>query len=87
MFPQMFKNTHDIRELKNQLNALAARVGNLIVQINNGSIDSFAKIVVGVGSPEGVVTGNEGWEYWDFTTPTAPVKYIKTSNGGNTGWI
>lgn len=39
------------------------------------------------GSPEGVIDGNQGARY--FRTDGAPgtLLYVKTTNGGNTGWI
>jgi hypothetical protein len=45
------------------------------------------QIYVGIGSPEGVQTANPGSIYFDLTTPSAPIQYIKGSGTGNTGWI
>jgi len=43
----------------------------------------FAKIHVGEGTPEGVVTAPIGSEY---TNTLTGFKYMKTSGAGNTGW-
>lgn len=42
---------------------------------------------VGTGSPEGVLTGNSGDEYTDTNGTIGNIKYLKTTDGGNTGWI
>lgn len=39
----------------------------------------------GSGSPEGIVFGQQGKTYWDYTNN---VLYVKDSSGyGNTGWV
>ena len=38
----------------------------------------------GTGSPEGVVTGSIGDTY--TRTDGSPYYYVKTTDGGNTGW-
>ena len=45
------------------------------------------QIYVGTGSPEGVQTAVAGSIYFDVTSPSAPIQYIKGSGTGNTGWI
>lgn len=42
-----------------------------------------ATVLTGTGSPEGVVTANEGAVYTDTAADTI---YIKSSGSGNTGW-
>lgn len=48
---------------------------------------SSPSLYAGTGSPEGVQTAAEGSIYFDLTTPESPVQYIKTTDGGNTGWV
>jgi hypothetical protein len=45
------------------------------------------QIYVGTGSPEGVQTAVAGSIYFDVTSPSAPIQYVKGSGTGNTGWI
>ena len=44
-------------------------------------------LIIGTGSPEGVVTANQGTEYMDDAGTASTIKYIKKSGTGNTGWI
>lgn len=37
--------------------------------------------------PNGNVTAVPGSIYFDLSTPTSPVQWIKTTGSGNTGWI
>jgi hypothetical protein len=43
--------------------------------------------LVGIGSPEGVVTAPPGSRYMDISDPAAPHTYEKGSGTGNTGWV
>lgn len=47
-------------------------------------IPNFTK---GNGSPESVVYGKEGDRYYNLTGSAGTYLYVKTTNGGNTGWI
>lgn len=44
------------------------------------------KIKFGEGSPEGVVTANQGCLYLRTDGAAATTLYVKTSGTGNTGW-
>ena len=44
-------------------------------------------LLIGTGSPEGVVTANIGTEYMDDAGTASAIKYIKKTGTGNTGWI
>ena len=37
--------------------------------------------------PNGSVTAVPGSIYFDLTTPSAPVQWVKTTGSGSTGWI
>lgn len=41
----------------------------------------------GIGDPNGRIDRLKGWIYFDMTTPSAPVQWVKTTDGGNTGWV
>lgn len=43
--------------------------------------------LLGIGSPEGVVSAPVGSRYTDLTDTEAPVHYFKATGNGNTGWI
>ena len=44
-------------------------------------------IYTGSGDPNGSQTADAGSIYFDISTPSSPVQWIKTTNGSNTGWI
>tara|TARA_R110002096_G_scaffold322008_5_gene516138 strand:- start:1213 stop:1473 length:261 start_codon:yes stop_codon:yes gene_type:complete len=44
-------------------------------------------LIVGTGSPEGVVTAEIGQEYMDDAGTASAIKYIKKTGTSNTGWI
>jgi len=53
-----------------------------------GELAEKANIFTGTGSPQGVVTAAIGDEYIDTAAVSGVVlKWIKTTNGGNTGWL
>lgn len=47
-------------------------------------VSEGAQTLDGDGTPEGVVEGRLGWSYIDTT---ASDYYVKTTDGGDTGWI
>lgn len=59
-----------------------------ISQIYAAITASTPKIITGTfPDPNGYVTGIPGSIYFDLTTPSAPVEWVKTTGTGNTGWI
>lgn len=60
--------------------------GNLTVTgtLSAPNISSGPSIYTGTGTPEGVVSANQGSLYTDYSTGTV---YIKSTAGGNTGWL
>lgn len=64
------------RDYQNLVNAVTA----MITAING---DEFSPII-GIGSPEGVVTSNHSLQYIDENTNQ---QYYNTTYGANTGWI
>lgn len=44
-------------------------------------------LIIGTGSPEGVVEGDKGFSYMDESGSTGSILYLKTTDGGNTGWV
>lgn len=48
------------------------------------SVPSFSK---GDGSPEGSVKGSQGDTYFNRTGSAGTFYYLKTTDGGDTGWI
>lgn len=62
------------------LNAIAAGGGG------GGGSGTGQAGIVGLGSPEGVVTAKPGTSYYDITNPGAASEWFKESGVGNTGW-
>lgn len=59
-----------------------------ISQIYAAITASTPKIITGTFSdPNGYVDGVPGSIYFDLTTPSTPVEWVKTTGTGNTGWI
>ena len=59
-----------------------------VSQIYTAITASNPKIVTGTyPDPNGYVTSVPGSIYFDLTTPSAPVQWVKTTGSGNTGWI
>ena len=56
------------------------------LSISNGNTVELPTELSGHGFPEGKVTGNIGATYIDLDVTNGAVKWVKTSNGGNTGW-
>lgn len=56
------------------------------LSISNGNTVELPTELKGHGFPEGKVTGHIGTTYIDLDITNGAVKWIKTSNGGNTGW-
>lgn len=48
------------------------------------AVSQGAQTLEGSGSPEGVIEGLIGWDYFDSV---AVVFYKKSINGGSTGWV
>ena len=48
---------------------------------------SERSVIVGDGSPEGVVAANPGAQYMDSSGVTGSILYVKKSGSGATGWI
>lgn len=87
MFPIMYQNAQDIRQLKSLLLGLENAVAMLWTALNGIDPAASPKVVSGSGSPEGVVTATTPTIYLDIADPNAPVIYWKTSGSGNTGWV
>ncbi len=49
--------------------------------------ESLNTPIIGVGSPEGVVTANITQRYMDSSGGASSVMYIKQTGSGNTGWV
>lgn len=56
------------------------------LSISNGNTVELPTELSGHGFPEGKVTGHIGTTYIDLDVTNGAVKWIKTSEGGNTGW-
>lgn len=70
-----------IEALIDQVNVLTRNIS--AIQASTGGRGLYS----GTGSPEGVITAQPGSLYFDTTTPSSPVQYVKGSGSGNTGWI
>ena len=76
---------------KDELNKLKP---NQTLSLNNGtlsisggnSVDLPIWEIHGTGMPNGVVTADIGTTYVDENKTNGALKWIKTTNGGNTGW-
>lgn len=56
------------------------------LSISNGNTVELPTELSGHGFPEGKVTGHIGTTYIDLDVTNGAVKWVKTTNGGNTGW-
>ena len=56
------------------------------LSISNGNTVELPTELSGHGFPEGKVTGHIGTTYIDLDVTNGAVKWIKTTNGGTTGW-
>lgn len=56
------------------------------LSISNGNTVELPTELSGHGFPEGKVTGHIGTTYIDLDVTNGAVKWIKTIEGGNTGW-
>ena len=56
------------------------------LSISNGNTVELPTELSGHGFPEGKVTGHIGTTYIDLDVTNGAVKWIKTTEGGNTGW-
>lgn len=54
------------------------------IEVLRSRIGTIPCFFQAAGSPEGVVTANQGDRYWDETDN---VEYIKGTDGGDTGWL
>ena len=51
------------------------------------SVLTARAIITGVGSPEGVVEADKAAIYMDENGTSGAILYVKSSDGGNTGWV
>ena len=56
------------------------------LSISNGNTVELPTELSGHGFPEGKVTGHIGTTYIDLDVTNGAVKWVKTTEGGNTGW-
>ena len=64
-------------------------INNNMLTISNGNsvtLPTNQFEIHGTGMPNGVVTANIGTTYVDENKTNGALKWIKTTNGGNTGW-
>lgn len=78
---------------KDELNTLKPNqtlsINNNILSITGGNsvtLPTNQWEIHGTGMPNGVVTANIGTTYVDENKTNGALKWIKTTNGGNTGW-
>ena len=80
--PDFFDLEDNVRTLADEQIANSTTVSTLTSPITIGAI----KIVVGSGTPEGVVTAAIGSLFLRTDGSTSTTLYVKTSGTGNTGW-
>jgi trimeric autotransporter adhesin len=64
-----------------------ANYGENVLKLRNDAASVESYIAVGNGSPEGMVTANTGSLYQRGDGIVGEQLYLKTTNGGKTGWV
>lgn len=73
--------------LKPQQESLADIVSALGSLTISGGGGGTTQVFSGSGDPNGVITASPPAIYYDLTTPSSPIQWIKTTGTGNTGWV
>ena len=79
MYAQIAWLTKEVARLWGAVNSKGSGSGS------GGS--SGATISQGTAAPEGSVTGNKNDMYHQISGGVLQRSYVKTTNGGNTGWV
>ena len=78
MYAQIARLTREVALLWGAVNSKGS---------GSGSGGSGATISQGSAAPEGSVTGNKNDMYHQISGGILQRSYVKTTNGGNTGWV
>ena len=57
------------------------------IELLRGKLVTVPEFIKGDGSPEGVVTAQQGTRYFNRTGSAGTFLYVKTTTTGNTGWV
>ena len=82
MYAQIARLTREVALLWDAINSKGSGSGS-----GSGGGGSGATISQGTAAPEGSVTGNKNDMYHQISGGILQRSYVKTTNGGNTGWV
>lgn len=78
-----FSSEQEYRELLSLFQSVKEMQRTLVEAIN--TLDN--RVMVGTGSPEGVVTASPGTLYLNQSGGSGTTLYVKEGGTGNTGWV